>query len=326
MRIEPASLTKLMTIYLAFKRIQSGEMALHDKISISKKAWRMEGSRMFVEVGDSISVIKMLKGIIVQSGNDASVAMAEHIAGTEEAFVSMMNDTALELGMKGTHFENATGLPGPEHYSTSHDIALLSAELIKQFPDYYVWFSLKKFKHNKIEQPNRNRLLYKNIGVDGLKTGHTESAGYCLAASSLRNDLRFIAVVTGTNSDKERAEQAAALLEFGHENYVKSEVVKGNEAITLPVYEGLIDKVKVELSKQLPLIEPKSSKRQYEYRYQLPSSVVAPLAKGQTISIAELVYGEQLVKEIPMIITVDVEKGSFFKRGIDKIKRMIDEF
>jgi len=165
--------------------------------------------------------------------------------------------------------------------------------------------------------------IHKNLNVDGLKTGHTESAGYCLAASSVRNDLRFIAVVTGTNSDKERAEQAAALLEFGHANYVKSAVIKNDESISLPVYEGLVDEVMVELAKQFPLIEPKSSKRQYGYRYQLPRSVVAPLEKGQTITIAELVYGDELVKEIPMIIAADVEKGSFFKRGIDKIKRMI---
>ncbi len=326
MRVEPASLTKLMTTYITFKQVQSGELALHDKVLISKKAWKMEGSRMFAEVGDRISVIKMLKGVIVQSGNDASVALAEHIAGSESAFVSLMNETAEALKMKGTHFENATGLPGPKHYSTARDIALLSSALIKEFPDYYAWFSLKKFKHNKIEQPNRNILLNRGIDVDGLKTGHTEAAGYCLAASSQRDELRLIAIVAGATSKQARADYAAMLLEYGHDNYQVDDVSNIAKPIPLRVYEGEKDTVDVNISRQQFVLKPKRQAGEFTYRYNLPVSVQAPLEKGQTLSIAELVFNDQAILDSPMQIAEDVKKGSFYKRGIDKIKRLIEEF
>ncbi|HET9329649.1 MAG TPA: D-alanyl-D-alanine carboxypeptidase family protein, partial [Steroidobacteraceae bacterium] len=215
-RAEPASLTKLMTSYVVFKALQEGRLKLTDEVTISEHAWRAEGSRTFVQVGTQIPVDILIKGMIVQSGNDATIALAERVGGTEAAFAQMMNEYARRLGMKGSNFENSDGLPAPNHYTTARDIATLANALIREFPQYYPLFSLREFQWNNIRQGNRNTLLGKDPSVDGLKTGHTDSAGYCLASSALRNGMRLVSVVMGSPSEKARADASAALLNYGY--------------------------------------------------------------------------------------------------------------
>ena len=214
-RLEPASLTKMMTAYVIFQELKAGHISLEDMVLVSEKAWRMQGSRMFIEVGSEVQVEKLMKGLIIQSGNDASVALAEYVAGSEDSFVPLMNAQAERLGLKNTHFVNSTGLPHPDHYTTPYDMALLAAAIIRDFPDHYDWYSEKSYKYNNISQNNRNLLLFRDDSVDGLKTGHTEAAGYCLVASAERKEMRLISVVMGTRSEKARAQESQKLLNYG---------------------------------------------------------------------------------------------------------------
>ena len=218
-RLEPASLTKIMTAYVVFRELAKGNLKLDTMVTVSEKAWRTEGSRMFAQVGAQISVENLLKGMIVQSGNDASVALAEHVAGDEAVFAQVMNQNAERLGMKNTHFKNSMGLPDPDHYTTARDLFILTSALISEFPEYYQWHAIKEFLFNGIKQTNRNRLLWQDSTVDGVKTGHTEGAGYCLVTSALRDGMRLIAVVMGTKSDKLRAQANQTLLNYGFRFY-----------------------------------------------------------------------------------------------------------
>ena len=213
--MEPASITKLMTAYVVFTEIRNGSLGLSDKVRISEKAWRTEGSRMFVEVNTQVSVAELLKGMIIQSGNDATVALAEQIAGTEDSFAALMNHHAKELGMTKSNFVNSTGLPHKDHYTTARDIARISRAMIEEFPEYYQWYSEREFTYNEITQYNRNKLLWRDESVDGLKTGHTESAGYCLVTSAERDGMRLISVVLGTKSEEARADATQSLLNYG---------------------------------------------------------------------------------------------------------------
>ena len=215
-RLEPASLTKIMTAYVVFRELAKGKLSLDDEVLISEKAWRTGGSKMFIEVGKRVTISDLLHGMIVQSGNDASVALAEHIAGTEATFAELMNSHAERLGMNDTHFVNATGLPDPEHYITPRDIVKVTTATIREFPEYYAWYALPDFTYNNIKQANRNRLLGQDPSVDGVKTGHTQAAGYCLVASALREGQRLTSVVMGTNSESSRARDSLALLNYGY--------------------------------------------------------------------------------------------------------------
>lgn len=327
LKIEPASLTKLMTTYIAFDRLEKGEINLDDKVVISKKAWQMPGSRMFAEVGDSISLISLLKGVIVQSGNDASVALAEHIAGTESAFIAIMNQEAKRLGLKNTLFKNSTGLPAEEHFSSAADIAILSADLIKRFPDYYAWFAVKEFKFNNIVQKNRNALLWRDSRVDGLKTGYTEAAGYCLASTSVENDMRIIAVVTGTDSNQTRIDESLALLQYAHSNYQLNKVLSINQDIgKVKVYGGVVEEVKVRPFRAYSAVTPKNSAKQIAYQVTVPKRVAAPLEKAQTIGIANVLYAGENIADVPIVFSSMVEEAGFVKRSIDKIKMKVDGF
>ena len=221
-RIEPASITKVMTAYVVYQALEEGLISMEDQVQISEKAWRMKGSRMFIEVNKWVSIEDLVHGMVIQSGNDAAVALAEHVAGSEEAFADQMNVTAQRLGMTGTHFVNATGWPNDNHYTTARDIATLSRALIHDFPENYQIYQKKEFKYNNIKQPNRNRLLWRDSSVDGLKTGHTDAAGYCLAASAKRGEMRLISVVMGTSSDSARAKHSQTLLNYGFRYYETS--------------------------------------------------------------------------------------------------------
>lgn len=326
-RIEPASLTKLMTIYVAFDLLDKGQLQLDDKVLISKKAWRMEGSRMFAEVDDKITLINILKSIIIQSGNDASVALAEHVSGTEGAFVEVMNAEANTLGLNNTNFVNPTGLPHQDHYSSARDIAVLSAAIIQRFPQYFPWFSVKEFEHNNIRQQNRNRLLWRSDEVDGLKTGHTESAGYCLAATSKKDDMRMIAVVTGAESDQQRINETMALLRYGHANYQLVHVLAADESLgRVRVYGGETDHVDVVPLNPYKALSPKGQQQNLTHAVELPSSISAPLEKGQTIGVVNVLFLDKAIANVPMVFADDVAQGGLMKRGIDAIKQKIDGF
>lgn len=324
-RIEPASLTKLMAIYVAFDLLDKGQLQLDDKVLISKKAWRMEGSRMFAEVDDKITLINILKSIIIQSGNDASVALAEHVSGTESAFVEVMNAEADALNLKNTHFVNPTGLPHPDHYSSARDIAVLSAAIIQRFPQYFPWFSVREFEHNDILQQNRNRLLWRSDEVDGLKTGHTESAGYCLAATSKKDDMRMIAVVTSAESDQQRSNEAMALLRYGHANYQLEPVLAADKSLgRVRVYGGEVDYVDVVPLTPYMALSPKGQQQNLTHAVELPTSISAPLEKGQTIGVVNVLFLDQAIANVPMVFADDVPHGGLMKRGVDAIKQKID--
>ncbi|HHO67602.1 MAG TPA: D-alanyl-D-alanine carboxypeptidase, partial [Gammaproteobacteria bacterium] len=231
-RIEPASITKLMSAYVVFQEIRNGTLSLEDKVQISEKAWRTPGSRMFVEVGTQVSVADLMKGMIIQSGNDATVALAEKVAGTEASFASLMNHHAKRLGMDGSHFVNSTGLPDPQHYTTARDIARVARALIAEFPEYYQWYSERQFTYNGITQYNRNKLLWRDESVDGIKTGHTDSAGYCLVTSAKRDGMRLISVVLGTKSEEARADASQALLNYGFRFFETHKLYDANSKLT----------------------------------------------------------------------------------------------
>ncbi len=241
---EPASLTKLMTGYGVFKALAEGRLKLDDMVTISENAWKQEGSRMFVEVGKQVSVENLILGMIVVSGNDATVALAEKVGGTEAGFAQMMNTYAKQLGMTGSHFTNAPGMPDPEHYMTARDAALLTSAMIREFPQYYRWYAQREFTWNGITQQNRNGLLWRDPTVDGVKTGHTESAGYCLITSAKRDDMRLVTVVLGTDSMKSREDASAALLNYGFNFYETRKLYAARDALTtLPVYKGVASSV-----------------------------------------------------------------------------------
>ena len=250
--IEPASITKLMSAYAVFTELKNGNITLDDKVTISEKAWRTPGSRMFIEVGKQVSVEDLLKGVIIQSGNDATVALAEYIAGSEDTFAALMNRHAEELGLTGSHFVNSTGLPDPEHYMSARDIARLAADLIREFPEYYKWYSQKEFTYNDITQYNRNKLLWRDESVDGMKTGHTDSAGYCLVTSAKQEDMRLISVVLGTASENARAEASQALLNYGFRFFETHKLYEGgNQLATSRVWKGATDSVSLGIDKPL---------------------------------------------------------------------------
>jgi D-alanyl-D-alanine carboxypeptidase (penicillin-binding protein 5/6) len=242
--IEPASITKLMTAYAVFMELKSGNISLEDSVTISEKAWRTPGSRMFIEVGKQVSVEDLLKGMIIQSGNDATVALAEYIAGSEDTFAALMNRHAEELGLTGSHFMNSTGLPDAEHYMSARDIALLAGQLIREFPEYYQWYSQKEFTFNDITQYNRNKLLWRDASVDGVKTGHTDSAGYCLVTSAKQGDMRLISVVLGTDSENARADASQALLNYGFRFFETHKLYDGgNQLATSRIWKGETESV-----------------------------------------------------------------------------------
>ncbi|MGK0673113.1 MAG: D-alanyl-D-alanine carboxypeptidase family protein [Halothiobacillaceae bacterium] len=325
MRVEPASITKLMTAYIVYGAMKRGDLSPETMVNISEKAWRMQGSKMFVRVGTQVRVEDLLKGMIIQSGNDATIALAEHIAGSEEAFVNIMNHEAQRLGMTSTHFTNSTGWPDPNHYSTARDIATLMKAVIRDFPEHYVREREKEFTWNNIRQINRNRLLWRDPSVDGGKTGHTESAGFCLVASAQRDDMRLISVVLGAPSDEARTEQSQALLNYGFKFFETRLLRRGGETLAEPrVWKGASKTVPLGLVSDFYVTAPRGQFDKLSLTVDMPPRIDAPLAKGQPVGMLRAKLGNELVAEAPAVALSEVAQGGIFRRIVDSVILMFN--
>jgi D-alanyl-D-alanine carboxypeptidase (penicillin-binding protein 5/6) len=320
-RLPPASLTKMMTAYIATREMQRGRIHPSDMVTISEKAWRTGGSKMFVEVGKQISVDDLFHGIIIQSGNDASIAMAEHIAGSEEAFTSLMNAEAQRLGMRNTHFMDATGLPNPGHYSSAHDMAKLARAIIYADPAHYAIYKQKYFLWNGINQPNRNLLLWRDDTVDGLKTGHTEEAGYCLVASAKRGNERLIAAVFGTDTEAARASETAKLLGYGFRFFdSKSFYQKGAVLTQVPVWKGAAREVKAGVNQDVAVSVAAGEADKLVAQIVPKPMLIAPVKQGDVIGKVEVRQGDKVIKQVDLVALENVEQGGFFRRVWDSIR------
>ena len=320
-RLPPASLTKMMTAYIVERELDEGRISMSDMVPISVKAWRTEGSRTFVREGTSASVEDLLKGVIIQSGNDASVALAEFIAGSEGAFVDIMNQQAQLLGMTNTHFQNATGLPSTDHFSTAYDLALLARAIIQDYPENYPLYAEKHFTYNNIRQPNRNALLWRDDSVDGLKTGHTEEAGYCLVASAKRGETRLIASVMGTVSSEARSQEVQKMLNYGFRYFESERLFRaGQELMAAKVWGGSADQVSVGMADDVFVTIPRGSRNKLESSVDLDSVIKAPIKVGDELGrVRVLIDGEVLVEQ-PVLALTEVQEGGLFKRLWDAIK------
>lgn len=314
-QISPASMTKVMTGYVIADQIASGAISLDDKVLISEKAWKTGGSKMFIEAGKRILVRDLLYGIVIQSGNDATVAMAEYVAGSEEGFVDFMNAYASELGLSNTVFQNAVGWTDPNHFSSAKDLANITKELINKFPDHYAIYKEKEFTFSGIRQLNRNKLLWRDDTVDGVKTGHTESAGYCLISSAKRNDMRLIAVVAGSPSENERLTASQRLLEYGFRFYATQKLIsKDDEVTSAKVWGGKIDKVALGVKDDILLTLPRSDFKNLKANYNFNNNIQAPIAEGDVIGNIEFISNDQLVLSKPLVAIESVEVKGFFGR------------
>ena len=319
-RLAPASITKIMTAYVVFKALKDAHIKLTDEVLVSEKAWRMEGSRMFIEVNKRVGVDDLLKGMIVQSGNDASVALAEHVAGSEEGFVAMMNVEVESLGLTNTHFVNATGLPDPEHYMSARDIALLAAALIRDFPDQYPRYSQRVFTFNGIKQYNRNKLLWRDSSVDGLKTGHTDTAGYCLASTAERDGMRLISVVMGTNSAKARATQSQSLLNYGFRFFETHRLYSAREALADPrVWEGEVENVQVGLENDLYVTIPRGQYDALDAKLSMHADIIAPVNEGQALGEVIVALNGKELKQQSLVALQSVPRGGLWRQAVDTV-------
>ncbi|MFP4062815.1 MAG: D-alanyl-D-alanine carboxypeptidase family protein [Halochromatium sp.] len=322
-RLEPASLTKIMTAYVVFNELAAGNIALDDRVLISEKAWRTGGSKMFIEVGSQIAVEDLLKGMIIQSGNDASVALAEHVAGSEASFAGLMNQHAQRLGMTRTHFTNATGLPGPEHFTTPKDIALVTTAMIREFPEYYRWYSEPEFTWQGIRQFNRNRLLDKGVGVDGVKTGHTQAAGYCLVASAKRDDQRLISVVMGTESNAARVADSLALLNYGFRFFETHLLYAEREALeVLRVWSGDPSTVAVGPASDVVVTIPRGDFETLSAQLEPKAMLEAPLAKGEEVGEIVLILDDEVIKRQPAVALDAIERGGLLRQAVDSLLKL----
>lgn len=324
-QFEPASITKLMTAYVIYKEIDAGRLGLQDEVNISEKAWRMGGSRMYVEVGSSVSVDELLKGLVIQSGNDATVALAEHVAGSESAFVDIMNQYAAELGMNDTVYRNSTGWPDKQHLTTARDIATLASAIIEEFPEQYARYSEKVFTYNNIKQYNRNKLLWRDESVDGLKTGHTEAAGYCLASSAERKGMRLIAVVLGTKDEKARASISQSLLNYGFRFYETHKLYAAGEILNHSrVWKGDVENVALGLTSDLSVTIPRGSYKFLEAVMDVDSNLQAPIGKAEQLGVVRITLKNEEVHRVPLVALNPVEKGSLFQIARDYVLQMFN--
>ncbi len=320
-RMEPASLTKLMTAYIVFQELAAGKLKLDEQVTVSEHAWRSEGSRTFIELGKPVSVLDLIMGMIVQSGNDATIALAERIAGTEETFAQMMNANAKRLGMVGSHFENSSGLPSPQHYTTARDLSLLANAIIREYPQYYKWFSVREFEHNGIKQQNRNGLLEKDPTVDGLKTGHTDSAGFCLVTSALRDGMRLVSVVMGSTSMKARENASAALLNYGFTFYDTKLAVKGGAVLaTTRVWKGQSPSVELGIRDDLYITLPRGGANGIGTATDIKPRLIAPLVSDSDVGSLRVFTGSQTLATLPLHPLKDVAAGGWWRRLIDTIR------
>lgn len=318
-RLEPASLTKIMTAYIVFRELTEGHLKLDDMVRVSEKAWRTEGSRMFAQVGAQIPVEALLKGMIIQSGNDASVALAEHIAGDEAVFAQMMNQQAERLGMKNTHFKNSMGLPDPEHYSTARDLVTLTRAMIEEFPEYYKWHAIKEYEFNGIKQHNRNRLLWRDPTVDGVKTGHTSGAGFCLVASAMRDGMRLISVVLGGKSDRDRANANQALLNYGYRFFETRALYKAGEKLSeTRVWKGEETELALGLRHDFHVTFPRGQYQNLKAGIEVDSMVIAPIKQGDRLGMVKVTFNDQTVGQQDLVALKTVDQGGFFRRTFDQ--------
>jgi len=324
---EPASITKLMTAYVVYRALADQLVAMDDRVRISEKAWRTGGSRMFVEVGKEVALRDLVTGMVVQSGNDASVALAEHIAGTEDAFVGMMNETADLLKLSGSNFRNVSGLPEEGHYMTALDVATLSRAMIRDFPDHYRLYAQREFTYGNITQHNRNKLLWqaRDLGVDGLKTGHTEDAGYCLAASAQQGDMRLVSVVLGSSGDAKRFQQTTELLRYGFRFYRTARLFEPAQALTqVRVWGGLRKFADLGLMSDFYVTYPKVSGGKVRTELSVREDVSAPVERHQTLGAARAFFADRLLREEPLAALEMVPQGGFFRRLSDGFMRLFE--
>jgi serine-type D-Ala-D-Ala carboxypeptidase (penicillin-binding protein 5/6) len=320
-KLAPASLTKMMTSYLVVDAIEKGQITEKDSVTISVKAWQMGGSRMFVKEGTQVPVMDLLRGVIIQSGNDASVALAEYVAGNEDAFVDAMNQQAKKLGMNNTHFENATGWPAEGHLTTAKDLAILARATINDHPKHYPIHAEQYFFYNNIRQPNRNLLLFRDPSVDGLKTGHTEEAGYCLVASAKRDNTRFVSVVMGTNSEEARAAETQKLLAYGFRYFQTSSLYqKGYEVARAQIWAGKEKEVALVIPSDIVLTLPKGSEQALQAKIHVNDIIKAPIAEGQELGNLTVELNDRLLVNTPIVAQQAVDEASFFARLWDNLR------
>ncbi len=319
-RLPPASLTKIMTAYIVEEEIKSGRLKMDEAAPISVKAWRTGGSKMFIREGTEVAVSDLLKGVIIQSGNDASVALAEHIAGSEDAFADMMNQQAVALGLTNTNFLNATGLPDEEHYSTAEDLAQLTIALIQNHPEQYQLYAQRSYKFNNIDQPNRNKLLWRDRSVDGVKTGYTSAAGYCLVASAERNGVRLVSVVMGTDSDEARMRESQKLLSYGFRNFdTQTLYQEGINLQQLDIYFGQSEKIDLGVGEDITVTFPRGYYDDIQVEMVLPEYLEAPIAVATQVGEIRLTLDDELLYSAPLQTLQAVEESNFFSRLGDSI-------
>ena len=320
-RIEPASLTKLMTAYLTFAALKQKQIQLTQNVPVSERAWKAEGSRMFIQPNRAVTVEELMRGMIVQSGNDACIALAELIADSEETFAQKMNAQAQQLGMKNSNFMNSTGLPNPQHYSTAQDLALLAIAIIRDFPEYHPLYAMKEYRYNNITQANRNRLLWSVPTVDGMKTGYTENAGYCLITSAKRGERRLISVVVGTASESARATESQKLLNYGFQYYDSVKLYEKSQAVaSLPIWKGASNSVKAGFLNDLYVSLPKGQAEKMKANLESRQPLLAPVAAGQKIGVIKLTLDGKPYAELPVVALEDVALAGILGRGWDSIR------
>ena len=319
-RMEPASLTKLMTAYIVFQELAAGKLKLEEPVNVSEHAWRSEGSRTFIELGKPVSVQDLILGMIVQSGNDATIALAERVAGTEDTFAQLMNSNAQRLGMTGTHFENSSGLPSPQHFTTARDMSLLAIAMIRDYPQYYKWYSVREFEHNGIKQQNRNGLLERDPSVDGLKTGHTDAAGYCLVTSALRDGMRLVSVVLGSASMKARENASAALLNYGFTFYDTKLAVKGGAVLaSTPVWKAETSPIDLGIKDDLYVTLPRSVAGNLKTEIVVQPRLIAPVSRDAGVGTVKVSAGKEIFATVPLHPLKEVAAGGWWRRLIDTI-------
>ena len=314
-QIEPASMTKIMTSYVLADQIANDLVSLDDQVLISEKAWRMEGSKMFIEAGKKVSISDLLKGIIIQSGNDASVAIAEYAGGTESGFVDLMNSYAASLGMDNTIFQNSTGLPDDNHFSSAKDLATLTSHFINKFPYEYSLYKEKQFTFNNIKQLNRNKLLWRDESSDGVKTGHTQSAGYCLVGSAQRGNMRLITVVAGSKSDNDRFLSSQRLLEYGFRFFATQKVLNANQEYkNITIWGGQEDSLSIGVLEDTSITLPRSSFKDLKVNYKYSNNLQAPISIGQKVGTLEITSGDEVVLVSELVALKDISAKGFFGR------------
>ena len=324
-QIEPASITKLMTAYIIYQELEKGNVTLKDNVLVSKKAWKMEGSRMFIEAGKKVPFNRILHGLIIQSGNDAAVALAEHIAGSEATFVDRMNSEAKRLGMNATHFVNSTGWPDKNHYTTARDIVKLTRSVIKEYPEHYKLHAIKEYSYNGIKQYNRNKLLWRDKTVDGVKTGHTESAGYCLVASAKRNTMRLISVVLGAKNEKQRTDSSQELLEYGFRFFETHKLYNGGSVLAeARIWKGTKDTVPAGITEDFYVTIQKGHYKNLKGLMELDKKMDAPIKRGDQVGKAIIKDGSKIILELPLLALDAVDEGGFWQGMTDSVKKLFN--